>query len=454
MRDKASHDGKGFGFVNFATKEEAEAAVEALNDLPIEEEPEAGAGASSSTTRKLFVGPHQTKSERSRELMKQFKERKNDQTKACNLYIKNLGDEVTDDDLRQKFAKYGSITSARIMRDTSGANKGFGFVCFSSTDEANKASAELHRSMWNGRPLYVAVAQRRDERAEQIMKTRTDRTQQSLAAGGLYRGATFAPVAGGAPGTAVAPGVGGVPANMNMNMMNQQFLSMLAMQMLMQQQQQQQQAVAAANAASGGPSQVPSSGATAGAPRPTAVAPGSTAVALAQAPRGAPQAAQAPRPFSQVARQPAPTGVAPTQQPPRGYIAAVRQPAAAAPAPRGVVAAGPRGAMQPGYNGAPRVMMPTAVPAMGRVAPAGGAPAGVPSILDVLRTADPATHRNILGERLFPLVRAHQPEKASKITGMLLEMGTSEVLHLLEDPAALDSRVREAVSVLHDGVRA
>lgn len=55
----------------------------------------------------------------------------------------------------------------------------------------------------------------------------------------------------------------------------------------------------------------------------------------------------------------------------------------------------------------------------------------------------------MLGERLFPLIQQSQPELAGKVTGMLLEMDNSELLHLLESPEALTQKVDEAVGVLN-----
>jgi polyadenylate-binding protein len=66
----------------------------------------------------------------------------------------------------------------------------------------------------------------------------------------------------------------------------------------------------------------------------------------------------------------------------------------------------------------------------------------------MLAAAAPEQQKQMLGERLFPLVQRLQPELAGKITGMLLEMDNSELLLLLESPEALSSKVDEAIAVL------
>lgn len=56
----------------------------------------------------------------------------------------------------------------------------------------------------------------------------------------------------------------------------------------------------------------------------------------------------------------------------------------------------------------------------------------------------------MLGENLYPLVDQLEHDHAAKVTGMLLEMDQTEVLHLLESPDALKAKVAEAMDVLRN----
>ena len=54
----------------------------------------------------------------------------------------------------------------------------------------------------------------------------------------------------------------------------------------------------------------------------------------------------------------------------------------------------------------------------------------------------------MLGERLFPLIQHMQPDLAGKITGMLLEIDNTELLHMLESRESLKAKVRTFPSML------
>ncbi|KAJ2492943.1 Protein phosphatase PP2A regulatory subunit B [Coemansia sp. RSA 2050] len=157
-------DGKsrGFGFVNFEDHEAARKAVEELHETEFR-------------GQKLFVSRAQKKLERSEELRNQHEQAKQEKLskyQGVNLYIKNFDEDVDDDKLRQEFAPYGVITSAKVMHDEKGASRGFGFVCFTAPEEANKAITEMNGRILGSKPLYVALAQRRDQRRQQIEATK------------------------------------------------------------------------------------------------------------------------------------------------------------------------------------------------------------------------------------------------------------------------------------------
>jgi len=49
--------------------------------------------------------------------------------------------------------------------------------------------------------------------------------------------------------------------------------------------------------------------------------------------------------------------------------------------------------------------------------------------------------KQMLGERLFPLIQAMHRDLAGKITGMLLEIDNSELIHMLESGESLRAKV-------------
>ncbi|MCF8262089.1 MAG: RNA-binding protein [Melioribacteraceae bacterium] len=76
-----------------------------------------------------------------------------------NIYIGNLSSNVTDEDLKDNFAEYGKVKSAKVIKDMfSGVSKGFGFVEMFSDTEGQKAIDELNAADLDGKKIVVNEA--------------------------------------------------------------------------------------------------------------------------------------------------------------------------------------------------------------------------------------------------------------------------------------------------------
>jgi polyadenylate-binding protein len=383
--EESKNETLGFGFVNFAEHESAAAAVEALNGKEVKTVLDG-----EEITQELYVGRAQKKAERERELRAKFEAEKMDRIskfQGVNLYVKNLDDSVTDDTLRDEFSAMGTITSARIMKDSkTGLSRGFGFVCYSTPEEATRAVNEMNGKLIANKPIFVALAQRRDVRRAQLEAQHANRGG-GPGQPGMMRGGPMGPMGypGAMPMYMQPRGPGG---------------SMQPAYPMMPQMM-------------GGPG-------------------GRGAV---QQPRGMyPMMGQQGR-----GGYPVPGyGVMPQQA---GRGGRVPQPGRAGRGGRGV----PAGQQNIKFNQQAR----NAGGAMpGQPAPPPPIPSEGPLTASALASATPEMQKNMIGERLYPLIHQSQPALAGKITGMLLEMDNSELLHLLESDEALNGKIAEALQVL------
>eukprot|EP00250_Pteridium_aquilinum_P000983 c11160_g1_i1 orf=222-2270(+) len=394
MKDE-EHKPKGFGFVNFERPDDARRAVEAMNGALL-------------GSKAIFVGRAQKKAEREQILRQQFEEKqleRSQQYQGSNLYVKNLDDRIDDEYLQRHFSCYGNIVSAKVMRNEKGISKGFGFVCFSSPEEATKAVSE-HGSMVFGKPIYVAPAQRREVRRAQLELQYAQRLAGIPGSPGTILAAPYPHMYYSGPPGAIPP------------------LS------------QRQGAMYPLGIRSGWrPEGVPPPGRPGFQPMPlfpmgpAGLQPQRHIRSLANGqfhPRAGPlpvvippQQQQIYNSRSQQHRQRQPSNGRPRESPMNGTRA---------PAVLGTLAS---------------------PPAATRAQPT--SPADWSSLL---ANAPAQQQKQMLGERLFPLVQRVQPKDAGKITGMLLEMDNSELLLLLESPESLVSKVEEAVHVLQQHISA
>ncbi|KAH8116922.1 polyadenylate binding protein [Phellopilus nigrolimitatus] len=416
---------KGFGFVNFEGHEGAQAAVEALHDTE-------------QNGRKLFVTRAQKKAEREEELRRSYEQAKMEKLskyQGVNLYIKNLEDDMDDEKLRAEFEPFGTITSCKIMRDDKGTSKGFGFVCFSSPEEATKAVAEMNNKMLVTKPLYVALAQRGDVRRQQlksqIEQRNQIRMQQAAAAGipgGYLNGPLYYPPGPGgfAPQGRGMLGYGGPQPGMMPPRPRYPNGQGMPIPPYGQAPPQGYGPVPTGYGPRGGPRGPPNNANRAG---PGSSPPGPNVPLRnpgAPGPNGAGVRPTGPQAPGGVPNR-APPGGAPVGRAPQSY----NKPAAAAP------------------RGAPAPAPPVAAP----VPPSAEVPAEleVPSIsADLLLNTAPMQRKQILGEHLYMKIAPAHPELAGKITGMLLEMEDTELLALVDTPDALAMKVDEAIKVLNE----
>jgi len=84
-----------------------------------------------------------------------------------NIYVSNLSFSVQDEDLKEFFAEYGEVSSAKVIMDKfTNRSKGFGFVEMPDDEAGQKAITELDGGMVEGRAIKVMVAKPREERSD------------------------------------------------------------------------------------------------------------------------------------------------------------------------------------------------------------------------------------------------------------------------------------------------
>ncbi|CAE7909099.1 PAB1 [Symbiodinium microadriaticum] len=373
---------------------------------------------------RLYVQRAQTKKERQAELRNKFSETKSSSSSGVNLYVKNLEPDVDDDSLRQLFEPFGQVTSASAMKDASGKCKGFGFVCFATPDDATKAVTEMHLKVVKGKPLYVGLAERKEARQERL------RQRYVGAPGTSYKGSgpscsayvscfwllpsdaavllAKVEVERAAMAKASKDGMG-IPTNMEAYSSQGMMMNMGGM---------------GAMGGMGGMG-MPGMG---GMMRPPMMG-------MMQPPMQAMNNAM-PKFGKGGFDGGGGGGMMPNQMAMKGMP----------PSGKGTgMGPMPMNAMGPMGGGMMRPPQPCGMQQMMRPNP--------PQPMSGPQPVSGPVQKQMIGEKLYPLVAKYQPEWAGKITGMMLEMDNSELLMLLESESQLRGKVDEAVRVIQSARR-
>ena len=83
-----------------------------------------------------------------------------------NIHVSNLSFNVTDEDLKDFFAEYGEVTSAKVIMDKfTNRSRGFAFVEMSDQTAAQKAIQELDGATVDGRTIKVNEARPKEKKS-------------------------------------------------------------------------------------------------------------------------------------------------------------------------------------------------------------------------------------------------------------------------------------------------
>uniref|UniRef100_A0A8C6J5A2 Polyadenylate-binding protein n=1 Tax=Melopsittacus undulatus TaxID=13146 RepID=A0A8C6J5A2_MELUD len=432
---------RGYGFVHFETHEAATRAIDTMNGMLLND-------------RKVFVGNFKSRKEREAEFGAKAME-------FTNIYIKNFGDDMDDDRLREIFSKFGKTLSVKVMMDSTGRSKGFGFVNFEKHEEAQKAVADMNGKEINGRMVYVGRAQKRLERQselkrkfEQMKQERVSRYQgvnlyvknlddgidderlrKEFSPYGTITSAKVMTEGGHSKGFGFVCFSSPEEATKAVTEMNGRIVSTKPLYVALAQRKEERKAILtnqyiqrlATMRALPGPllgSFQPSPGYFFP-PIPPVTRQGIFQALCLSALPWCLHPARAQE--SNIGTQTVSTRV---------------------PSSPSLL----RGTPQYKYSSAVRNIQP-----MGHVSPVVAPQVGEPAVhvqgqepltASMLAAAPPQEQKEMIGERLYPLIHAMHPTLAGKITGMLLEIDNSELLLLLESPDSLHSKIEEAVAVL------
>jgi len=143
---------KGIGFVDYASREDAQNAIDNADQLEME-------------GRKLEVTfsnqkPDNNNRGSGRDNNRDFKRREGGSQESNTIFVGNLDFKTSENSIRDFFEDCGNIVDVRIAKTPEGKNKGFCHVEFESTDAASKAMRKSGENI-DGRDIRVDFSSQR-----------------------------------------------------------------------------------------------------------------------------------------------------------------------------------------------------------------------------------------------------------------------------------------------------
>jgi len=194
-----------FGFVCFAEHDDAVKAKDALDGKAFKWKDEALVGPVAEgedeeqlkkdgiVVKNLYCNRAQKKRERENTIRNERNLFGNTSSAKTDVYVRNLADSVTDEDLRNLFKEHGEVKSCVVMRYPNGTSRGFGFCDFGTSESALQAIQKIMGHLFHGKPLYLALAQKKSERHEILQSQHSQMRFFPQPMGSMYHPNMFPP---------------------------------------------------------------------------------------------------------------------------------------------------------------------------------------------------------------------------------------------------------------------
>ncbi|KAF2484659.1 hypothetical protein BDY17DRAFT_296093 [Neohortaea acidophila] len=160
-KDRVTQSHQGYGFVEFASEEDADYAVKIMNQIRLWGKPIRVNKASADRRGGGISGVD------------------GGQGVGAELFVGNLDTMVDEKVLYETFSRFGPlVTPPKISRDESNLSKGFGFISYASFDASDDAIANMHGQYLMNKEITVQYAYKKDGKGER----HGDAAERALAA--------------------------------------------------------------------------------------------------------------------------------------------------------------------------------------------------------------------------------------------------------------------------------